>query len=178
MTTRRNALRLAAAGSVAALPLASRSSAGGLYVPAVGRFTGPNGNRGIFAGHVVLKSVANNNGKLVASVSVAGRLSDLQGLPINSVSEVEVNDVPLQVPPGTCEILVITLGPLRIDLLGLVIEIPMACEIQIYADPEGGLLGRRWSPGAPALRLNRATRERGNNESNHGDVRKLEIITK
>jgi hypothetical protein len=143
MTNRRQALQLALAGSVAALPTLSHPSAAkGISIPVVGRFISARGERGVFAGHVLVNRFEAAGGKLLSSGVLRGTLSDAAGNIVNTVNDVAVNAVPTQVPPGTCEIAVLTIGPLKIDLLGLVIEIPMECEVQIYADPEGGLLGR------------------------------------
>jgi len=45
-------------------------------------------------------------------------------------------------PPATCQILTLTLGPLTLNLLGLVVVIPSPIVINIFAIPgAGNLLG-------------------------------------
>ena len=44
------------------------------------------------------------------------------------------------VPPGVCTILDLTLGPLHLELLGLVVDLSEV-HLRITADPNGGLLG-------------------------------------
>ena len=50
------------------------------------------------------------------------------------------------IPPGSCEVLDLFLGPLHLDLLGLVVDLygatpKDAVRVHITADPNGGVLG-------------------------------------
>jgi hypothetical protein len=50
------------------------------------------------------------------------------------------------VPPGSCEVLDLLLGPLHLDLLGLIVDLygpttTQPVEVLVTADPNGGLLG-------------------------------------
>jgi hypothetical protein len=42
--------------------------------------------------------------------------------------------------PGPCQVLDLVLGPLHLDLLGLIVDLNQV-HLQITADPNGGLLG-------------------------------------
>jgi hypothetical protein len=42
--------------------------------------------------------------------------------------------------PGPCQILDLVLGPLHLDLLGLIVDLNQV-HLQLTADPNGGLLG-------------------------------------
>ena len=48
---------------------------------------------------------------------------------------------PNDASPNACEILTLELGPIDLDLLGLVVETSEIC-LFVYAEPDGGLLGR------------------------------------
>jgi hypothetical protein len=45
-----------------------------------------------------------------------------------------------QMAPGPCQVLDLVLGPLHLDLLGLIVDLNQV-HLQITADPNGGLLG-------------------------------------
>jgi hypothetical protein len=54
---------------------------------------------------------------------------------------VPVQAVASQVPPATCNVLELTLGPLHLELLGLVVDLNKV-HLTITANPTGGVLGR------------------------------------
>jgi hypothetical protein len=106
-------------------------------IPVTGTF--PANPGGTFAGTLNLSSVAVQNGQLVALGTLSGTVRDLQGNPLGTVTAVPVT-LPLQVS-GTCEILHLTLGPLDLNLLGLVIHLnQVVLDISAQAAP-GNLLG-------------------------------------
>jgi len=94
---------------------------------------------GTFTGTFTLDQVVSQGGNLVAVGTVTGTLTDLVGNVIGSVT-----DLPVQVPltaTATCDILHLELGPLDLDLLGLVIHLDkVVLDIDAQSAP-GNLLG-------------------------------------
>lgn len=105
-------------------------------LPVIGTITGG----GTFNGTFDLLRFANQNGNLVAIGNLTGTLTDAAGNVIGSVSNVLTT---LAVTPGTatCEILNLTLGPLDLNLLGLMVHLDQVhLEITAQQAP-GNLLG-------------------------------------
>jgi len=96
---------------------------------------------GNFVGTMTLTSVANpttTNGALTAVVTLVGSILDAAGNLVQSISQ--TLQVPLSVS-GSCQILTLTLGPLHLDLLGLVVDLNQVT-LTITAVPgAGNLLG-------------------------------------
>jgi hypothetical protein len=96
---------------------------------------------GTFAGTFDVTRFAVQNGQLVAIGELSGTLTDLAGNVLGTVA-----DFPLTLPVGaaqgaTCEILDLSLGPLDLNLLGLVVHLD---EINLTIDAQqspGNLLG-------------------------------------
>ena len=98
------------------------------FVPGVGGFVGT----------LTLNSVQVVNGVLSAVGTLAGNVLGPTGAVLGTVSQLAT--MPLQVS-GSCEILTLTLGPLHLDLLGLVIDLNQVV-LNITAVPgAGNLLG-------------------------------------
>lgn len=79
--------------------------------------------------------------------SLNRRLDDRPMRLISFRSRIEPTAEPRQAAPGTCEVLDLLLGPLNIDLLGLVVDLygPSKSEpirIHVIADPSKGVLGQ------------------------------------
>jgi hypothetical protein len=117
-----------------------------LAVPVTGSFapsttTGPltSAGTGTFAGTFNIQQFANQNGNLVAIGTLVGTLTNAAG----QVTNVVINNVtaPITAATGSCPILSLTLGPLHLDLLGLVIDLNQV-NLNITAVPgAGNLLG-------------------------------------
>ncbi len=117
-----------------------------LAVPVTGSFapsttTGPltSVGTGTFAGTFNIQQFANQNGNLVAIGTLIGTLTNAAG----QVTNVVINNVtvPITAATGTCQILSLTLGPLHLDLLGLVIDLNQVnLNITAVSGP-GNLLG-------------------------------------
>lgn len=102
--------------------------------------TGTIGNlAGTFTGTFSLTRFAVQNGQLVAIGTLTGTLTDALGTVIGTVT-----NVPITLPvtgTGTCAILHLTLGPLDLNLLGLVVHLDrVVLNIDAQSGP-GNLLG-------------------------------------
>jgi hypothetical protein len=134
---------LAVIASVLVLPVAPAAAAPqpaaatGLTVP----LTGTIGNlAGTFTGTLNVTRFAVQNGQLVAIGTVTGTLTDTLGNVIGSVTNVPVA-IPVAGTTATCPILHLTLGPLDLNLLGLVVHLnQVVLTIDAQSGP-GNLLG-------------------------------------
>jgi hypothetical protein len=95
---------------------------------------------GVFNGTFDVTSFAVQNGQLVAIGTLTGTLTDALGNQVGTVT-----DLPLTLPvtniAGTCDILHLELGPLDLNLLGLVVHLDrIVLDIDAQAGP-GNLLG-------------------------------------
>jgi hypothetical protein len=92
-----------------------------------------------FTGTLDISKVAVRNGQLVALGTVTGAVTDLAGTTIQTVNTSVA--LPITVNAATCNILDLTLGPLDLNLLGLVIHLNQVhLVIDAQAGP-GNLLG-------------------------------------
>jgi len=110
----------------------------GVTVPITGTATNALGQAVEFDGTLTIDRIAARGGELVAIGNVAGTLTNTVTGATQTVSRNAV--VPLQVT-GTCEILHLELGPLDLDLLGLVVHLDqVVLDITAEQGP-GNLLG-------------------------------------
>lgn len=117
-----------------------------LAIPVTGSFapsstTGAltSAGTGNFAGTFNIQQFVNQNGNLVAIGTLVGTLTNSAG----QVTTVVLNNITAAVTAanGSCPILSLTLGPLHLDLLGLVIDLNQI-NLNITAVPgAGNLLG-------------------------------------
>ena len=115
--------------------------------PAAGPFTNipvtgtiPS-NGGTFTGTMDITNFARQAGSLVANGTISGVLRDASGGLIGNVTDQTVTNIPVAVPERTCQILALDLGPLHLDLLGLVVDLS-AIHLRITAvEAPGNLLG-------------------------------------
>ena len=124
----------------------TNSAKSALAIPVTGSFapsttSGPlaTAGTGNFAGTFNIQQFANQNGNLVAIGTLVGTLTNAAG----QVTSVVINNVtaPVTAATGSCSILSLTLGPLHLDLLGLVIDLNQV-NLNITAQPgPGNLLG-------------------------------------
>ncbi|HKR93929.1 MAG TPA: hypothetical protein VJW55_01120 [Candidatus Angelobacter sp.] len=131
---------------IAASAQATNSAKSALAIPVTGSFapsttSGPlaTAGTGNFAGTFNIQQFANQNGNLVAIGTLVGTLTNAAG----QVTSVVINNVtaPVTAATGSCSILSLTLGPLHLDLLGLVIDLNQV-NLNITAQPgPGNLLG-------------------------------------
>jgi hypothetical protein len=104
-------------------------------IPVVGAFT-----NGTFEGTLDIVRFAQSGSQIVAIGSLTGTLTDAVGNTVGSVSGMQVQ-LPVSQIIGSCEILHLELGPLDLDLLGLVVHLDqVVLDISAEAGP-GNLLG-------------------------------------
>jgi hypothetical protein len=119
---------------VPATASAAKPTTSGLTVP----ISGTVADVSSFVGTFDLSRVAVQNGELVAVGTLTGTLTDLDTGGTQQVSQAVT--LPLAVD-GTCEILHLTLGPLDLNLLGLMVHLDqVVLNIDAQSGP-GNLLG-------------------------------------
>jgi hypothetical protein len=107
-------------------------------VPVTGTFTDATGGTGTFAGNYTLDRFTTQNGALAAVGTLTGTLTDSLGTVVGTVDQTLTT--PLQAT-GTCQILHLTLGPLDLNLLGLMVHLDrVVLDITAQSGP-GNLLG-------------------------------------
>jgi hypothetical protein len=114
--------------------VAAKQPTGSLAVPV----TGATDAGGTFAGTVGITRFVTQNGSLVALGTVTGAVTDAAGV----TTAIAPQAVALPVAAaGTCDILHLTLGPLDLNLLGLVVHLDrIQLDITAQQAP-GNLLG-------------------------------------
>ena len=104
--------------------------------------TGTTASGGVFNGVLKVTSVAANSvtGALTATGNLSGTITDSAGQVVGTVTNQVVN-IPLASVSGSCTILTLTLGPLDLNLLGLMVHLNQVV-LNITAQPgPGNLLG-------------------------------------
>jgi hypothetical protein len=105
--------------------------------------TGQIANGGVFNGVLKVTNVAVNSatGALSAAGTLSGTLTNTAGQVIGTVSNLAVSNIPLASVTGSCTILTLNLGPLDLNLLGLMVHLNQVV-LNITAQPgPGNLLG-------------------------------------
>jgi hypothetical protein len=108
-----------------------------LSVPVTGTFTDALGGTGTFVGNLALTRFTVQNGALVAIGTLTGTLTDSVGNVLGTVTQTVTFPVTAS---ATCEILHLELGPLDLNLLGLMVHLDKVV-LDITAQQGGGLLG-------------------------------------
>src|SRR6187397_178026 len=139
---KRSLVAMLAAFMLAGAALAATATAApkpaNVPVPVTGTFTDALGGTGTFTGTYTINRVAKSGGALAAVGSVTGTAVDSTGATVGSATQAVT--VPLQAA-GTCDILHLTLGPLDLNVLGLVIHLDrVVLDITAEQGP-GNLLG-------------------------------------
>jgi len=117
---------------------ASASLAG---VPITGTFTDSAGGTGHLVGTFNPQSFGVQSGKLVAIGTVVGTMTDSTGILLGTVTNGNVA-LPVTVPAGNaCGILNLVLGPLHLNLLGLVVNLNQVHLVITAVSGPGNLLG-------------------------------------
>jgi hypothetical protein len=123
-------LSLAVIAVVATPATAAAPSKGSLTVPIASTSTSPNS----FVGSLTVTGFKTINGALYAVGTLTGT--------INGTTPVTQSvTVPVTIPTGTCQILDLTLGPLHLDLLGLVVDLNQVHLTITAQSGPGNLLG-------------------------------------
>lgn len=137
------AMGLAPAASASAAPSAAPSAASALTAPRTTSAAPINqtiAGVGTFAGAFTPTGFTNQNGQLAVTGLVTGTLTSLTGV-VTPVSQTVTTTVASAAAPAGCKILNLVLGPLHLDVLGLVIDLNQVV-LNITAVPgAGNLLG-------------------------------------
>jgi hypothetical protein len=127
--------------SAAAAPTAAPSPAATAASPFVGiPVTGTIGSGGTFVGTLNIQRFAQQDSNLVAIGTLTGTLTDALGNVIGTVTNVPVR-LPVGVAQSTCTILDLTLGPLDLNLLGLMVHLNQVHLTITAQQGPGNLLG-------------------------------------
>jgi hypothetical protein len=119
----------------------AQQPAGGLTIPITGTFTDALGGVGNFAGTFDLQRFAVQNGQIVAVGTLTGTLTDSAGTALGSVVRTVRIALDSAATQASCDILHLELGPLDLDLLGLVVHLDrIVLDIEAQPGP-GNLLG-------------------------------------
>ncbi|MEU4163123.1 hypothetical protein [Actinoplanes sp. NPDC026670] len=134
------ALGLATTGAGTAAVAAPKAQAAAVpSAPVTGSFTDASGGTGAFAGTFTPTSFADQNGSLVATGTLTGTLTDSAGTTVGTVDQSITT--PAAIAQATCRILDLTLGPLHLDLLGLVVDLNQLHLVINAVSAPGNLLG-------------------------------------
>lgn len=133
------AMVIALVATVVVAPLSaeaqSNTATHAVTTPVTGTFAG-----GTFHGRYTITRFVNRNGTLYAVGTLSGTLTNTAGKVIGTVSSVPVR-LPVTNATATCPILTLKLGPLHLNLLGLVVNLNRV-NLRITAQPgSGALLG-------------------------------------
>jgi hypothetical protein len=126
------------AGTAAAAP--AQAPAGAVTAPVTGTFTDANGGTGTFTGTYTIDRFVENGDAVTAEGTLTGVLKDATGADAGTVDATPAA-LPLD-PAATaagCEVLDLVLGPLDLDLLGLVVHLNQV-HLNITAVPGAGAL--------------------------------------
>jgi hypothetical protein len=117
-----------------------------LTVDVVGDLVNRGGNtKGTFEGVLEVEEFVIENGELIANGILNGEVQNRGGKVKRTIEDLAVS-LPVtdlvgeETPEGVCQILSLSLGPLDLDVLGLIIHLD-EINLDISADPAGGLLG-------------------------------------
>lgn len=102
--------------------------------------TGTIPGGGTFTGALDITRFAVQNGQLVAIGTLTGTLTDALGTVIGNVTNVPIT-LPITNIAGTCQILHLELGPLDLNLLGLVVHLDKVVLDITAQSGAGNLLG-------------------------------------
>lgn len=129
-------LALASCGLL--LPVHASAAIGG--VPVSGTFTDSVGGTGQFVGTFNPQSFGVQGGQLVAIGTLVGNMTDSTGALLGTVTNANTA-MPVTAPLASCTILNLVLGPIHLNLLGLVVNLNVV-HLNITAVPgPGNLLG-------------------------------------
>jgi hypothetical protein len=129
-------LSFAGAGVASAAPSAPAAAppVTALATPITG--TADNGS---FAGSFTPAKFSTQNGSLLATGVLTGTVSDSSGATIGTVTRTV--SMPVTVAAVTCQVLNLVLGPLHLDLLGLVVDLNQVHLVITAVQAAGNLLG-------------------------------------
>ena len=117
----------------------ARTASAQVGVPVTGTFTDALGGVGTFTGNFDITRFVSRNGQLLAVGSLTGTLTDSLGNVIGSITQLVT--IPVFGAAGTCDVLHLTLGPLDLNLLGLVVHLDRVVLDIVAQSGAGQLLG-------------------------------------
>jgi hypothetical protein len=121
------------------LPVHASAAAAG--IPITGTFKDAAGGTGQFLGTFSPQSFGVQKGVLVGIGTLVGTMTDSTGTLLGTVTAGNVA-LPVAAPAGsTCQILNLTLGPLHLNLLGLVVNLNQIHLVINAVQAPGNLLG-------------------------------------
>ena len=126
-------LTLTAASFAAVAQAAPPTTGANLTVPITGTATNAAGQPVDFAGTFTVERFTADNGNLAAVGQLTGTLTNTVTGAVQTVSQQAT--VPVAQAAGTCSILDLTLGPLDLDLLGLVVHLD---QVHLTIDAQSG----------------------------------------
>ena len=100
--------------------------------------TVPVTGTGITEGDFTVERFATSGGQLVAIGTFTGTAEDASGTVVSGSDQIAL---PVTVAQSTCEILDLVLGPLHLDLLGLVVDLDQVHLVITAEQGPGNLLG-------------------------------------
>lgn len=128
---------LFSAGTAGAAP----AVAAPVTLPVTGTFTDASGGTGSFVGSLALTEFAADGDVVSAVGDLTGTLTDSTGAEVGTVNQPVAAPVDQVGTLATCEVLNLVLGPLDLDLLGLVVHLDrVVLDITAESGP-GNLLG-------------------------------------
>lgn len=141
--TAADAASVAATHASRAAASAPAASAGSITSTVTGTFTNADGT-GTFAGTFIPAKFSVVNGVIEATGLLKGTLTDANGTQLGTVSQTAT--IPLDISkaaadPAACGILDLTLGPLNLNLLGLVVTLNQVHLVITAVPGAGNLLG-------------------------------------
>ncbi|GAA4605609.1 hypothetical protein BJY16_005458 [Actinoplanes octamycinicus] len=101
--------------------------------------TGTAADGGSFAGTFTPSRFTTQGGKLLATGVLAGTVTDASGATVGTVERTV--SLPVTVAAATCQVLNLVLGPLHLDLLGLVVDLNQVHLLITAVQAPGNLLG-------------------------------------
>jgi hypothetical protein len=117
----------------------ARTASAQVAVPVTGTFIDALGGTGTFVGSFDISRFVVRGGQLLAVGTLTGTLTDSLGNVLGTVTR--TISLPVGIAQATCEILDLELGPLDLDLLGLVVHLDRV-NLEITAEQgPGNLLG-------------------------------------
>ena len=120
------------------VPLAVQAATNPLVATINGTFTDVNGT-GTFAGTFRITGFAVQNGQLVAVGLLSGTLTNALGQVLGTITNLATS-IPVAAS-GSCQILTLTLGPLDLNLLGLMVHLNQVVLTITAQQGPGNLLG-------------------------------------
>jgi hypothetical protein len=101
--------------------------------------TGTTADGGSFAGSFAPSRFSTKNGKLLATGVLTGTLKNASGATVGSVTQTV--SAPAAITAASCSILNLVLGPLHLNLLGLVVDLNQVVLVITAVPGAGALLG-------------------------------------